>query len=172
MRAWCMRATPRRPQYMRANGNTQRLQCLGAWRCGACCDMQEDGQAMAVGEHAPTHARCLAATSCGCRAAIAAGKARRLEQAAQRPISWLALHSMAQAVACSLGGRSTGGEEAAAEANAKDGGSTHRGRTSPLCWRQPVQRRGSGALAWRQRTRGAERSWVVGARVRALWRLP
>ena len=37
--------------------------------------------------------------------------------------------------------------EAAAEANAKDG-STRRGRASPL--------QGGGALAWRQRTRGAD----------------
>jgi hypothetical protein len=56
-----------------------------------------------------------------CHAAVEAGKARRPEQAAHRPTSWLAPHSMAQAVACSSGGRSAGGEEAAAQAQAKDG---------------------------------------------------
>ena len=61
------------------------------------------------------HARGVMRPSCS-HAAIAAGKARRLEQAAHKPISWLA--SMAQAAACCLGGRSARGEETAAEANA------------------------------------------------------
>ena len=110
---------------------------------------------LVVGEHAA--ATCAVWLPIMCppsrHAIMAAIKARRLEQADHRSISWLAPHSMAQAAVCSSGGRTAGGEETAA--GRCEDGSTRRGRA-----RHPVSSAASAAAGRRgsrmeaQRTRG------------------
>ena len=121
--------------------HTARHSSCRACRCG-CHGEKEAGRKGG-------DARGVMQPSCG-HAAIAAGKARRFEQAAHRPTSWLAPHSTAQAVAC------TAREGAVREEAA--GGGTCRGRQHEP-WTRPRHGVGSGecsggsggALTWQGR---------------------
>jgi hypothetical protein len=82
---------------------------LDVWMCGACCDVQEDGQATAVGEHGGHPARGLAMVACARHPAIAAGEARRPLEAKQPTGLACATQHGTSCGVHSLGGRSAGG---------------------------------------------------------------